>query len=108
MLSANTFSVSDLYNFESATYKAVFGDFFNVSNNRNSNRIILTSMQPLPDGKLIAERAKVLQEKLAVFDVNIAEITSQMTSTATIQDWPSDTRLLTDQYSPANLLNLSN
>ena len=108
VLSANTFSVSDLYNFESATYKAVFGDFFNVSNNRNSNRIILTSMQPLPDGKLIAERAKVLQEKLAVFDVNIAEITSQMTSTATIQDWPSDTRLLTDQYSPANLLNLSN
>lgn len=108
VLSANTFSVSDLYNFESATYKAVFGDFFNVSNNRNSNRIILTSMQPLPDGKLIAERAKILQEKLAVFDVNIAEITSQMTSTATIQDWPSDTRLLTDQYSPANLLNLSN
>lgn len=108
VLSANTFSVSDLYNFESATYKAVFGDFFNVRNNRNSNRIILTSIKPLPDGKLIAERAKALANTLAVFDVNIADLTSQMTSTETVQDWPENTRLLTDQYSPANLLNLSN
>lgn len=107
VLSANTFSVSDLYNFESATYKAVFGDFFNVRNSKNSNRIILASIQPLPDGKQIAERAKALQKSLATFGVDIAQITSQMTSTATVQDWPSDTRLLTDQYSPANLLNLS-
>jgi len=108
VLSANTFSVSDLYNFESATYKAVFGDFFNVRNNKNSNRIILTSMQPLPDGKLLADRAKTLAEKLSVFGVDIGQITSQMTSTATLQDWPNNTRLLTDQYSPANLLNLDN
>ena len=106
VLAANTFSASDLYNFESATYKAVFGDFFNVRNNNNSNRIILASNKPLPHDDVIAERAKALEAKLKVFDVNINAMSRKITSTATTQDWPEGTRLLTDQYSPANLLNL--
>jgi len=106
VLSANTFSVSKLYKHESATYKAVFGDFFNVSNNKNSNRIILTSSQPLPDGKFIADRAKLLRDKLLPYGVDIYEITTYMNSTVTHQDWDNDTKVLTDQYSPANLLNL--
>lgn len=106
VLAANTFSVSDLYNYESATYKSVFGDFFNVRNNNNSNRIILASSKPLPKPAVIAERAESLNKKLRPFNVDIKVISRQMTSTATTQDWPSDTRLLTDQYSPANLLNL--
>ena len=107
VLSANTFSVSKLYKHESATYKAVFGDFFNVSNNKNSNRIILTSSQPLPDGKVIADRAKALYDRLLPYGVNIHEITTYMYSTVTHQDWDNDTKVLTDQYSPANLLNLN-
>ncbi|WP_448549565.1 spermidine synthase [Thalassotalea fusca] len=107
VLSANTFSVSELYKHESATYKAVFGDFFNVNNNKNSNRIILTSLQPLPDGKFIAERAKSLRDKLLPFGVDIYEITTYMNSTVTHQDWDNETKVLTDQYSPANLLNLN-
>ncbi|MGB1262980.1 MAG: spermidine synthase [Cognaticolwellia sp.] len=106
VLAANTFSASELYHFESATYKAVFGDFFNVRNNNNSNRIILASKKPLPHDEVIAERAKSLDAKLKVFDVNIKAISRKITSTATTQDWPEDTRLLTDQYSPANLLNI--
>jgi spermidine synthase len=108
VLTANTFSVSDLYNFESATYKSVFGDFFNVKNNKNSNRIILTSMKSLPQANAIASRVKALAPKLAPIGVDIAEIGRQLTSTATVQDWPKGMRLLTDQYSPANLLNLEN
>ncbi|ASP47513.1 spermidine synthase [Cognaticolwellia beringensis] len=108
VLAANTFSVSDLYNYESATYKSVFGDFFNVRNNRNSNRIILASTKPLPTNDIIAARAIELSEKLSLFDVDITEISRQMTSTATSQDWPEGSPLLTDQYSPANLLNLKN
>ena len=106
VLAANTFSVSDLYHYESATYKSVFGDFFNVKRKSSSNRIILASNQPLPEAKVIAERAQFLSEKLLPYNVNIKEISRQITSTAIIQDWPSETRLLTDQYSPANLLNL--
>ena len=43
ILTANTFSISELYAHESATYKAVFGDFYQVRNVANSNRIILVS-----------------------------------------------------------------
>lgn len=108
VLASNTFSVSELYNYESATYKAVFGDFFNVSNNKNSNRIILTSAQALPNSQVIAERATTLNKVLLPFNVDIKAIAKQMISTATKQDWPEETPLLTDQYSPANLLNLKN
>lgn len=106
VLAANTFSVSELYNFESATYKSVFGDFFNVRSKLNSNRIILTSKKALPKNEIIAARAKALTQLLKPLKVNIIEISHQITSTATIQDWPQGTKLLTDQYSPANLLNI--
>ena len=105
VLSSNTFSVSDLYAHESATYKSVFGDFFNVRNRKNSNRIILTSKRPLPNAEVIAQRAKALNNQLKPFGVDIFAITANMTSTEYEQDWPQGIRLLTDQYSPANLLN---
>lgn len=105
VLSANTFSISDLYAHESATYHKVFGDFFNVSNRKNSNRIILTSNSGLPKQVDIDQRAKELASTLAPFDINIIEISTSMTSTADEKDWPENTRLLTDQFSPANLLN---
>jgi len=105
VLSSNTFSVSDLYAHESATYKAVFGDFFNVRNKMNSNRIILTSQRPLPNAKVIAQRAAVLNKQLKPFGIDIFSIAVNMTSTQYEQDWPQGVKLLTDQYSPANLLN---
>lgn len=106
VLSANTFSVSDLYAHESATYKAVFGDFFNVRNRKNSNRIILTSNNnALTSESKISERVKNLQPKLLPFGINIIQISSYMSSTKDEQDWSGDTKILTDQFSPANLLN---
>lgn len=105
ILSANTFSVSSLYAHESATYKKVFGDFYNVRNRKNSNRIILTIKGKLPSNELINQRAKGLHDKLTPFAVNLIEISKQMTSTTQEQDWPRNTKILTDQFSPANLLN---
>lgn len=106
VLSANTFSISDLYDYESATYKSVFGDFFNVRNNKNSNRIILTRLGVLPQNNTMTERVKALTPILKPLGINISEISQQMTSTKSSQDWSEGTRLLTDQYSPANLLNI--
>jgi spermidine synthase len=105
ILSANTFSVSTLYAYESATYKKVFGDFYNVRNAKNSNRIILTAKGELPSLKVINERAKKLHDRLIPFSVNLLQISEKMTSTRLDQDWPEKTKLLTDQFSPANLLN---
>ena len=105
VISANTFSVSKLYDYESATYHAVFGDFFNVRNRSNSNRIILTMRKPLPEKASILARAHVLKESLTPYNVNIFEIISYISSTKDEQDWPADTKIFTDQFSPANLLN---
>lgn len=105
ILSANTFSVSDLYAHESATYKKVFGDFYNVANQKNSNRIILTTNAKLPSLAVLTKRAEKLQQRLTPFAVNLLAISQQMTSTSSVQDWPEHTKVLTDQFSPANLLN---
>ena len=105
VLSANTFSVSDLYAHESATYKSVFGDFYNVRNYKNSNRIILASKGKLPSLTVINQRVSALKDRLTPFGVDLEQVSNQMTSTIIEQDWPENTKILTDQFSPANLLN---
>jgi len=106
IISANTFSISQLYFHESATYYEVFGNFINVSNKKNSNRIILAGYAEQPGDEEITSRVKKLSSLLTPFDINIKEISKSMSSTKDNRDWPKDTRVLTDQYSPANLLNL--
>jgi len=106
VLASNTFSVSKLYQHESATYHAVFGDFYNVANRKNSNRIILTNKHILPSIEQISSRASKLNDKLAVFGIDIKSIQRDIQSTKNNKDWSIDTKVLTDQYSPANLLNL--
>ena len=104
VLTANTFSSSKLYAHESATYQHVFGEFFNVRNHKNNNRIILVSKQELPSDQALLDKISVLKDKLIPFNIDISSIYSSITSSNEVKDWPDDTRLLTDQYSPANLL----
>ena len=106
IISANTFSISKLYNHESATYYDVFGDFINVANKRNSNRIILAGHTEEPSKELIKARVEKLTPLLKPFGVDIEELSQNMVSTKDNIDWPKNTKVLTDQYSPANLLNL--
>ena len=111
VLTANTFSSSQLYAHESATYQAVFGEFFNVRNpninTNNSNRIILVTPEKLPSNKQLLQRIDLLKSQLAPYNIDISAIYSSITSSNTEQDWPANTRLLTDQFSPANLLNFN-
>ena len=111
VLTANTFSSSQLYAHESATYQAVFGEFFNVRNpniNTNyNNRIIVVTPEKLPSNKQLLQRIDLLKSQLAPYNIDISAIYSSITSSNTEQDWPENTRLLTDQFSPANLLNLN-
>lgn len=113
ILTANTFSSSKLYVYESATYKAVFGDYYQVSNPDNSNRIILARNNGL-DENLYKEQAAIEQNesitklaiKLLTIGVDAKQLYKNIKSTATHQDWPDDSPVLTDQFSPANLLNI--
>lgn len=101
VLAANTFSISELYAHESATYQAVFGEFFNLKPGDSGNRVILDRKGPLPSAAVLAERARTLAPRLEPYGVDFRRLLPLMT---TETDWDSDTRILTDQYSPANLL----
>ncbi|MBQ4833617.1 fused MFS/spermidine synthase [Pseudoalteromonas sp. MMG010] len=105
IIAANTFSSSKLYQHESATYHSVFGDFINVSREKRSNRIILAGYTHLPSESQIQQRIKTLNPQLAPYGVDMQSLSEYLQYTKNNQDWPSDTKVLTDQYSPANLLN---
>ncbi|WP_404851438.1 spermidine synthase [Colwellia sp. RSH04] len=111
ILTANTFSVSKLYDYESATYKAVFGDFYQVRNLKNSNRVIL-AMNPEYNkhnadiNNLTKANVEALKQALKQFGVDTHFLAQSMSSTQNAEDWPKNTPLLTDQFAPANLLNI--
>ncbi|WP_448213657.1 spermidine synthase [Colwellia sp. MEBiC06753] len=102
VVTANTFSTSELYDYESATYQAVFNEFYQVKNRKNENRIILATKDKRPDYQSLKTNLADLHDRLSPFGVNILSIYQSFKDQ---QDWPADTPILTDQYSPANLLN---
>lgn len=99
---ANTFSSSRLYDYESVTYQAVFGEFYNFKLPGSGNRLILATKTELPSPGDLRSPARALYEALEPYGVNLMEYPPRLT---TRPDWDTSTRILTDQYSPANLLN---
>ena len=105
VLAANTFSSSGLYDHESVTYASVFGTFFNL---KKENRVILAingviNGDQLPSRDVIRANSTLYREQLEAMNVE-ADFLLPLFSTR--PDWDRDARVLTDQYSPANLLNL--
>jgi spermidine synthase len=100
VLAANTFSSSRLYEHESATYEAVFGKFFNL---KRDNRVIITRLDALPDEARLRATSERFASSFDAFGFRAAEILPLFTQA---RDWDPGARILTDQYSPANLLNL--
>ncbi|MEX1197675.1 MAG: fused MFS/spermidine synthase [Pseudohongiellaceae bacterium] len=101
VLVANTFSSSELYDHESVTYRDVFGTFFNFRRAGTGNRIIVATSGPLPSRGDLRQPARDLHERLADYGVTLLEYPSRM---STRTDWNTEARVLTDQYSPVNLL----
>ncbi|MBF0127462.1 MAG: fused MFS/spermidine synthase [Magnetococcales bacterium] len=99
VFAANTFSSGRLYDAESATYFAVFGGFYNL---KVFNRVILAQPGGLPDMETIRRNAEGLEGKFQPFSTGKGWLLPLF---ASHPRWPPQTRLLTDQYSPANLLN---
>ena len=99
---ANTFSSSRLYDYESVTYQAVFGEFYNFKLPGSGNRLILATREALPSPGDLRSPARELYDALEPYGVNLLEYPPRLT---TRPDWDTSTRILTDQYSPANLLN---
>jgi spermidine synthase len=99
VLVGNTFSSSRLYNHESTTYAAVFGTFFNL---KTANRVIVARPDGLPTQEQLRERAGRYEAALQKFGVDVESLLPLFNTRV---DWDTDARVLTDQYSPANLLN---
>lgn len=99
VLVANTFSSSRLYDSESATYAAVFGDFLNLRK-QFSNRIIVAGKNGLPSRQTLMANIASIGADLERFDIDLNQILGLDRG----QDWRRKARILTDQYSPANLL----
>jgi spermidine synthase len=99
IVAANTFSSSRLYDSESVTYRSVFGQFYNL---KSANRVILASNAALPS---LAQAAQNSQLFVAAFKPLGFTPQSVLSRFNTSSDWNADARVLTDQYSPANLLN---
>ncbi len=98
---ANTFSDSALYDHESATYRTVFGPFFNL---KLANRIILGRV-----GGIMQDDLADARKNAAVLEAQFARRGSSsnflLPLFSTAVDWDPNSRILTDQYSPSNLLN---
>ena len=99
VLAANTFSNSRLYDNESVTYARVFGEFYNL---RRGNRVILTRLGGLPGPDTLRDNAQRYAEAFKPLGFAPAELLELCSRRV---DWNVGARVLTDQYSPANLLN---
>lgn len=95
----NTFSSSRLYDHESTTYAAVFGTFYNL---KLENRVIVARPAGLPDAATLQDNALRYEAALREYGVDARSVLPLFT---TAPDWDTTARVLTDQYSPANLLN---
>jgi spermidine synthase len=99
VVAANTFSSNRLYPYESATYENVFGTFYNL---KLGNRIIWAQSGKLNDRANLeasAQRFAPAFEKLGFDPKWLLDMAS------TERDWDRDTKILTDQFSPSNILN---
>jgi len=104
VLASNTFTISYLYDYESVTYASVFGNFINFRTAQSANRVILAPQIELSN-EVLRTRANEIDASLKPYKVPIRRYARQLLSARTKQpDWNQNVRPLSDQYSPANLL----
>ncbi len=99
IVAANTFSSSRLYQNESVTYRAVFGPFYNL---KSANRVILAARDVLPSLQQAAANSRRFGDVFRSYGFSADAVLARF---STRVDWDPNARVLTDQYSPANLLN---
>jgi spermidine synthase len=101
VLAANTFAISELFHHESVTYQAAFGELMSLRTGDSLNRILVVSRAALPQASVLQARARALAPAMTRHGIEIEQFARTLT---TAVNWRRDARVLTDQYSPANLL----
>lgn len=90
VLVANTFTNSHMYDQESATYAAVFGNFFNL---RDGNRVLIASRGQLPDDEVLVQNATALAQTLAPFGIDVKH---ELQHFSRERDWNEGVAVLKD------------
>lgn len=98
---ANTFMSSGLYDHESATYAAVFDTVAELRLPVTLNRILVATDAPWPDQATLVARAERMAPALRRYRVDMVTLARRLDPA---YRFDADARVLTDQYSPANLL----
>ena len=91
--------VSGLYDHESVTYRAVFGEFYNIRSGTSANRIILATRGPLPSVSSLKTTARSLSSRLRRYNVQLSDYIPALSAAV---DWDTEARVLTDQYAPVD------
>ena len=108
LLVSNTFSTSALYDHESATYASVFSNLVSFKRFETNNRVLFAPTSK-PDQTTIMKRAEKFKKRMEAYDVPIMEYANDISEALNAKpDWNENARILTDQYSPANLLRSTN
>ena len=100
LVSANTFNSSKLYDYESVTYQKVFNELQIVKSPTKGNRVIFTCNCNNLRAQFVWNQD--IAEKVKPYGVNLKQVYKRLSGKV---DWKTDVPALTDQYSPANLLN---
>ncbi len=99
---ANTFATSKLYHSESATYANVFGDFIELKGHYSGNRIIAV----VKNGKfLIKQIQQYLQQYSKQLTILGIDQNYLLQSLNAEPKWNKSAPVLTDDFSPVNILN---
>ena len=101
VLVANTFASSALYDAETATYAAVFPALAEVRLDETLNRILVAQKRPFPSAEDRQAAADALRRPLRRFASDPLPLARNFNVAPRFAE---DTRLLTDQYAPVNLL----
>ncbi|GAA4356803.1 fused MFS/spermidine synthase [Kangiella marina] len=102
IIMANTFSSSALFHHESATYHKVFGDLYQIHfEDEKTNRVIVVSNQSLPEKETLLQKANDYKPLLSQYGVDTLRVFDAISDEI---NWDTEAKILTDQYSPANLL----
>ncbi|MET1257149.1 spermidine synthase [Aliikangiella maris] len=99
ILSANTFSNSLLYDYESVTYQSVYAQLQIFQSPTKGNRVIFACN--CNDFTQFPKASEELMQRLKKYQVDSAQVFSRISNKV---NWNTESQVLTDQYSPANLL----
>jgi len=98
MVIANTFSTSKLYDYETATYASVFKTLVEYQTPTKGNRLLFACQCEALE---FSHGSKSLADQLAKMGINLQQVIARLNPAP---QWRQDVRVLTDQYSPVNLL----